>query len=50
MVTIRNEIAADVPARELILDRAFGKNRRRKTSERLREGRLARRWAGLHRS
>lgn len=40
MVTIRNEIAADVPARELILDRAFGKNRRRKTSERLRQGRL----------
>ncbi len=39
MVTIRPEIAADIPARELLLDRAFGKDRRRKTSERLREGR-----------
>ena len=41
MVTIRPEIASDVPARERLLDRAFGKlERRRKTSERLREGRL----------
>jgi predicted N-acetyltransferase YhbS len=40
MVTIRPEIAADVPARERLLDRAFGKTRRRKTCERLREGRL----------
>jgi predicted N-acetyltransferase YhbS len=40
MITIRPEIAADLPARERLLDRAFGKARRRKTSERLREGRL----------
>lgn len=41
MVTIRPEIAADVAARERLLDRAFGKlERRRKTSERLRDGRL----------
>ena len=41
MVTITPEIAADHPARELLLDRAFGKReRRRKTSERLREGRM----------
>jgi predicted N-acetyltransferase YhbS len=40
MVTIRSEIAADVPARERLLDRAFGKSRHRKTSARLREGRL----------
>ncbi|WP_421692828.1 GNAT family N-acetyltransferase [Aestuariivirga sp.] len=40
MVMIRHEIAADVPAREHLLDRAFGTSRRRKTSERLREGRL----------
>jgi predicted N-acetyltransferase YhbS len=40
MTLIRTEIAADVPARERLLDRAFGKQRRRKTSERLREGRI----------
>jgi predicted N-acetyltransferase YhbS len=40
MVMIRHEIASDIPARERLLDRAFGKARRRKTSERLREGRL----------
>ena len=40
MVMIRHEIPADVPAREHLLDRAFGKARRRKTSERLREGRV----------
>jgi predicted N-acetyltransferase YhbS len=40
MTMIRAEIAADTPARERLLDRAFGKTRRRKTSERLREGRL----------
>ena len=40
MVMIRHEIASDIPARERLLDRAFGKTRRRKTSERLREGRL----------
>lgn len=41
MVTITPEVAADFPAREALLDRAFGKaERRRKTSERLRENRL----------
>jgi predicted N-acetyltransferase YhbS len=40
MITIRPETTADVPARERLLDRAFGKARRRKTSERLRAGRL----------
>jgi len=40
MIQIRTETAADVAARERLLDRAFGKARRRKTSERLREGRL----------
>jgi len=41
MIAIRPEIAADIPARERLLDRAFGRQqRRRKTSERLREGRL----------
>lgn len=40
MFTIRPEIATDAPARERLLDRAFGKARRRKTSERLRDGRL----------
>jgi predicted N-acetyltransferase YhbS len=40
MVTIRPEITADIAPRERLLDRAFGKARRRKTSERLREGRL----------
>src|SRR4029079_2201438 len=41
MVTITPEVAADFPAREALLDRAFGRSeRRRKTSGRLREGRL----------
>lgn len=40
MVTIRHELVSDIPAREALLNRAFGKTRRRKTSERLREGRL----------
>jgi predicted N-acetyltransferase YhbS len=40
MVTIRNEAAADVGAREALLDRAFGEDRFQKASERLREGRL----------
>jgi predicted N-acetyltransferase YhbS len=41
MVTITPEVATDLPVREALLDRAFGKReRRRKTSERLREGRL----------
>jgi predicted N-acetyltransferase YhbS len=41
LVTIRHEIAADVAPREALLNRAFGRNRRRKTSERLREGRAS---------
>ena len=40
MIQIRTETAADIAARERLLDRAFGKQRRRKTSERIREGRL----------
>ena len=40
MVTIRNELPSDVGPREALLDKAFGRNRLRKTSERLREGRL----------
>jgi predicted N-acetyltransferase YhbS len=38
--TIRNELPSDVAARERLLDKAFGAKRLRKTSERLREGRL----------
>ena len=37
---IRTELASDAVSREHLLDRAFGKTRLRKTSERLREGRL----------
>ena len=40
MVTIRAEISADTIAREALLDRAFGRKRRRKTSQRIRDGRL----------
>ena len=40
MFAIRHETLADVPAREALLDTCFGSNRRTKTSERLREGRL----------
>jgi predicted N-acetyltransferase YhbS len=40
MTMIRAEIPADAAERERLLDRAFGRQRRRKTSERLREGRL----------
>lgn len=40
MADIRLESAADIGAREALLDRAMGPNRRAKTSERLREGRL----------
>ncbi len=40
MFTIRPEIPSDVPARERLLDQAFGKRRHAKTSARLREGRL----------
>ena len=41
MTTIRNEAATDIPAREALLDRAFGAARFQKTAERLREGRMA---------
>lgn len=37
---IRPEIATDAPARERLLDQAFGKRRHAKTSARLREGRV----------
>ncbi|MCZ8184569.1 MAG: N-acetyltransferase [Beijerinckiaceae bacterium] len=41
MTFIDTEKLFDIPAREALLDRAFGPNRRAKTCERLREGRLA---------
>ncbi|MFY9882840.1 MAG: N-acetyltransferase [Pseudolabrys sp.] len=40
MITLRHERPADVEAREALLDQAFGETRARKTSQRLREGRL----------
>lgn len=40
MITIRPEIFSDTAPRETLLNRVFGKSRKRKTSERLREGRL----------
>ena len=41
MITIRHEQTSDIAAREALLDKAMGKiKRRRKTSERLRSGRL----------
>jgi predicted N-acetyltransferase YhbS len=39
MVTIRNETARDINAREALLDRVWGSSRFQKTAERLREGR-----------
>ena len=41
MVTIRAEISSDMVAREALLNRGFGPARFRKTSERLRVGRVA---------
>jgi predicted N-acetyltransferase YhbS len=41
MITIRQERSTDIPARERLLDAAFGPARLVKTSERLREGRFA---------
>lgn len=41
MITIRNERSTDIAARERLLDAAFGPERVRKASERLREGRFA---------
>lgn len=40
MITIRDEVDTDVPARETLLDRCLGERRTAKSSERLREGRL----------
>ena len=40
MITIRHERAADAAAREALLDAAFGAARDRKSSQRLRDGRL----------
>lgn len=40
MITIREQLPADVPAREALLDACFGPSRFEKTCERLREGRL----------
>src|SRR4051812_20431747 len=40
MVSISSELPSDVARREALLDCAFGPKRRRKTAERLREGRL----------
>lgn len=40
MITLRHERAADIEAREALLDKAFGDTRYRKSSERLREDRL----------
>ena len=41
MVTIRQERRSDIPAREALLDAAFGASRFAKAAERLREGRVA---------
>jgi predicted N-acetyltransferase YhbS len=40
MITIRKERPPDIAAREALLDQAFGNTRARKTSQRLRDGRL----------
>src|SRR5512138_2224064 len=40
MTTIRKEMAKDIPAREGLIERAFGDARFDKASERLREGRM----------
>lgn len=40
MIVLRQERQSDVKARETLLDEAFGKTRFRKTSERLRKGRM----------
>jgi predicted N-acetyltransferase YhbS len=40
MATIRKEMTKDIPAREALLERAFGNARFTKAAERLREGRL----------
>lgn len=40
MFVIRQEVAGDIHAREMLLDRCFGPQRFTKSSERLREGRI----------
>jgi predicted N-acetyltransferase YhbS len=40
MINLRHERHADIEAREALLDEAFGDTRTRKTSQRLRDGRL----------
>ena len=40
MIELREEAPGDVPAREVLLDRSFGRGRFRKTCEKLRRGRL----------
>ena len=40
MIPLRQERPADIEAREALLDEAFGETRTRKTSQRLRDGRL----------
>ena len=40
MITIREEVVSDIPAREALLDLCLGERRTAKSSERLREGRL----------
>ena len=40
MITIRPETSTDIAPRERLLDRTFGRKRKAKTSERMREGRL----------
>jgi predicted N-acetyltransferase YhbS len=40
MVTIRHERRSDIPAREALLEQAFGESRWAKAAERLREGRV----------
>jgi len=40
MIALRQERPADVKAREVLLDQAFGDTRQRKASQRLRDGRL----------
>jgi predicted N-acetyltransferase YhbS len=40
MTTIRTELPSDARSREVLLDKAFGVSRLRKTSERLRQGRV----------
>jgi predicted N-acetyltransferase YhbS len=40
MITIRHERPTDAPAREALLDETFGPDRWRKSSQRLRDGRL----------